>query len=136
MGYSVSKPGTGGSGFRASEHIGALVAFVGVKLEVDVETQYGRSNAARVQIAVPLDGDSAGEVYQDALIFGAALVPQLTNGDTDIVVGRITIGEAKKAGQNAPYVLQEPTEAEIASVVEWLEANIKQEGDKYKVAAF
>lgn len=119
----LSKPAPGGSGFRAAEHVGALVVFVGTKLEPDYPTSFGTTNAARVAITVPLDGENAGEVYYDSLLFQTALVPSLTNAESDIVVGRIGVGQAK-AGQSAPYILDEPTEEEITAVQTWLDENI------------
>lgn len=136
MPFSLNKPGAGTSGLRLADHVGDLVVFIGVTLETDLDTQFGKTNAARVQIAVPLDGESAGEVFHDSLIFGKAVVPMLVNseGDSDIVVGRVGLGEVKKAGQNAPYVLQGATEDEEAKTVKWLEANIEQDADgKYSI---
>lgn len=135
MGFEVSKPAAGGSGFNPNEHVGTLIVFVGTSLEADINTAYGRTNAARVQITVPLDGDRAGEVFYDSLIFGKVIVPSLTNSDGDIVVGRIVMGTAK-AGQNAPYTLDDPTDKEVEAVVAWLEANIKETSQgRYVVVA-
>ena len=123
MPHSISGPAPGGSGFKVAEHEGELIVFVGCTLEVDVVTQYETSNAARVEIVVPLDGDGAGEVYYDALIFNKVLVPSLTNAQSPIVVGRLGTGEAK-GSQNAPFLLTDPSEEEHDSVVKWLADNV------------
>lgn len=123
MPHSISKPASGGSGFRAADHLGELVVFVGCSLEADIDTTFGSTNAARVEITVPLDGENAGEVYYDSLIFGKALVPSLANAQGPIVVGRMAQGEAK-AGQNPPYILTDPTEEEEKTVLKWLNENI------------
>jgi len=127
MPFEIGKPATGG-GIQLSEHVGALIVFVGTSLEANMQTAFGKTNAARVQIAVPLDGPSAGEVYQDCLIFGKVIVPSLTNAESDIVVGRLVMGAAK-AGQNAPYTLTDPTEEEEKAVLGWLESNIVENGN-------
>lgn len=133
MPHSVSSPAPGGSGFKVSEHVGDLIVFVGCSLEADIETEYGVSNAARIEILVPLDGDSAGEVYHDSLIFNKVLVPSLTNAQSPIVVGRLAQGEAK-GSQSAPYILTDPSEKETASVVTWLDDNIGTDAQgKYTV---
>lgn len=126
MAFEISKPSSQqGSGFRPSDFVGALVVFIGCHLEPEVNTAYGKTSAARVDIAVPLDGEDAGEVFKDSLIFGKVLVPSLTNADGDIVVGRIAKGDAKP-GQNAPYILEDPSKKEEKAVLEWLEENIEE----------
>lgn len=134
MPHTLSKPGTG-SGFRAADHVGELVVFIGCSLEVDVQTTFGLSNAARVQITVPLDGDNAGEVYHDSLLFQKVLVSNLVGDDVDspIVAGRLGTGEAKP-GQSAPYVLSTPTDDEIKAIETWLDENITEDGaGRYRV---
>ena len=133
MPHSVSSPAPGGSGFKVSEHVGDLIVFVGLSLETDIETEYGLSNAARIQILVPLDGEQAGEVYYDSLVFNKVLVPSLTNAQSPIVVGRLEQGEAK-GSQSAPFILTDPTEKETKSVIKWLDENIGTDAQgKYTV---
>lgn len=124
MPLAPSKPAQG-SGIQLKDHLGELIVFIGCVLEPDVQTTFGTSNAARVAIAVPLDGEQAGEVFYDSLLFGKAMVPALTQAESDIVVGRLGQGAAK-AGQNAPYILTDPTDEEVAAVTAWLEENVAQ----------
>jgi hypothetical protein len=124
MPFEIGKPAAGG-GIQLKDHVGALIVFVGTSLEANINTAFGPTNAARVQVVVPLDGPSAGEVYSDCLVFGKVIVPSLTNSDSDIVVGRLVMGAAK-AGQNAPFMLEDPTEEEVKSVLAWLEQNIAE----------
>lgn len=131
MPFKLNKPGAGSSGIRLADQVGNLVVFIGISLEADVDTQFGSTNAARVQIAVPLDGDDAGEVFLDSLVFGKMIVPMLVNsaGDGDIVPGRVGLGEVKKAGQNAPYILEPLTDDEEKKILAWLEDNITEDGN-------
>lgn len=124
MPLPLSKPAVG-SGIRLADHVGDLIVFIGCTLEAEVQTTFGNSNAARVAISVPLDGDKAGEVYYDSLLFGKAIVPALTQADSDIVVGRLGQAQAKP-GQNPAYILEEPTDDEVAAVVTWLEENVAE----------
>ena len=55
---------------------------------------------------------TAVEGWTDQLVFGKALVPRLT-GDTDTKAGRLGQGLAKP-GQSAPWVLDDPTDDDIA----------------------
>jgi hypothetical protein len=132
MPLPLSKPAQG-SGIKLADHIGELIVFIGCKLEKDVNTTFGVSNAARVDIAVTLDGDDAGAVFFDSLLFNKTIVPALTQADSDIVVGRLALGAAK-AGQNAPYILSEPTDEEVAAVLAWLEENIIEAEGSYALA--
>jgi len=129
MSYQLSDPGSS-QGFKPADHIGTLCLFIGCKLEANVTTSYGTSSAARVQLVVPLDGDHAGEVYEDSLIFGKVLVTNLVGDDlvSDIVAGRLGQGKAK-AGQNPPYILERPTEEEKATILAWLTDNVAQAED-------
>lgn len=129
MAYQLSDPGSS-QGFKAADHIGTLCLFIGCKLETNVATSYGTSSAVRVQLVVPLDGDHAGEIYEDSLIFGKVLVTNLAGDDlvSDIVAGRLGQGKAK-AGQNPPYILERPTEEEKATILAWLTDNVVQAED-------
>lgn len=129
---TIGKPGKM-SGFKATDHIGDLVVFLGVSRESNVKTAFGETDAARVQLVVPLDGEHGGEVFTDSLIFGRALVPSLVNAGADIVVGRLAQGEAKK-GQSAPTILADPTDEEVEAVQEWIEANIEEDRGRYLIA--
>lgn len=132
MPFEVSKPSQAGEGFRSADHVGELVVFIGTNLEPEVKTAFGVTSAARVDVTVPLDGDEAGTVYRNSLLFGKVLVPSLTNADGDIVVGRIAMGEAKP-GQNAPYILEDPSKKEEKAVLQWLEENIEETDSGYRV---
>ena len=107
--FTFGAPSAGGDMFAARDHVGRLVAFVRPKLEEDVQTKFGAADAAKPRYTVILDGDDANTLFENSLIFGQALVPALTGSDAEIVLGRITVGEAK-AGQSPPHILEAATE--------------------------
>jgi hypothetical protein len=116
-GFKVSRPSQGSGGFDKKEHEGHLCIFVEPKAE-EMTTRYEKeATAARCSYTCCLECRS---VVSDALLFGAVLVPQLTNGGEELVVGKLGQGEAK-AGQNAPWLLWDPTEEEEAKAEAFLE---------------
>jgi hypothetical protein len=119
MSFKISKPG-GRAGFVKDDHEEHLLAFVGVTLEEDTDTAFGSTNAARVETVVCLDHPL---VLHDQLIFGAALVPRLTeveDGDSEIVLGRLVKGNAMP-GRNAPWLLEDPTDTDEKRCEEFFE---------------
>jgi hypothetical protein len=83
-----------------------------------VATQFGQKNAVRADI---YDVDT-GLPLLDALIFPAKLAGQTQGCEPGkAVVGRLTLGEAK-GGQNAPWMLEDPTEADFTRARAYLAA--------------
>jgi hypothetical protein len=103
--FTFAKPADTPS-FSKDDHEGHLLAFVVPKLEPNVSTSFGESDAAHVETLVCFDHPM---VLTDQMIFGAALVPRLTgNPDVEIVLGRLSKGTAKP-GRSAPWLLDEAT---------------------------
>src|SRR5262245_15509265 len=104
MGAFTFSPPADSAGFVKDDHEQHLLAFVAPRLEPNVSTSFGESDAAHVDTLVCFD---CPIVLTDLLIFGAALVPRLTGvPDVEIVLGRLVKGNAKP-GRSAPWLLDE-----------------------------
>jgi hypothetical protein len=100
----INKPATP-SGLKLDELNGALLLIWAHRVEKDIATVHGPKDAIAADVHV-LDGDHAGEVYRDTLVFPAVLQAQLRSsvGSGDPTLGRLGKGLAKK-GQSAPWLL-------------------------------
>lgn len=96
----------------------SLVIVDVLSLEKDLNTAFGTSDAVRANIAV-IDGEQKGETYEDCLIFPKGLQSQLKSKIGQKVIGRVTQGQAK-AGQSAPWLLAEATEADRKAGMNYL----------------
>lgn len=105
-------PGAAGGGFKPAEHVGELLLIDVKGIETGMVTVNGISNPARGDVVV-LDGEHAGTEYDDTLIFGKMLSSQLSSRVNQKVLGRLAQGKAKP-GQSAPWVLEDPTDADRA----------------------
>ena len=101
--------------------LGSLLAF---QVTEDIEhiqtafTEPGtKTSAVRADVYV-LDGPHTGMTRKDALIFPRVLQGQLRPSLGKKVLGRLARGEAKK-GQSAPWILNAPTDADLAAATEW-----------------
>ena len=93
---------------------GALLYISVNGLKRDIVSDFGTSDAIQADVAV-LDGEHKATTFTDTLIFPKVLVSQLSKsvGAADpVVVGRLGQGLAKP-GKSAPWVLNEPTAADI-----------------------
>ena len=114
--------------FDAKTNIGKLLAALphetGFEHVADVPTSNGTADAVRVPEIVNID---TGESWSDVLLFQRVLMATLT-GKTNPVLGRLELGAARP-GKSQPYVLDAPTEADIAKALEVLaqHANTKPE---------
>jgi len=77
-----------------------------------------QTGVVRANVSV-LDGDEAGTVYEETLIFPKVLKNQTKNRVGAMVLGRLGQGQ-KKPGQNAPWILEDYTEADLAVGTEFL----------------
>lgn len=99
------------SGARITDFEGALLLVKPTSKEEAISTAFGPADAIVADVVV-LDGkDAAAEPYTDVYIFQKALQGQLKAkvGTGRFVLGRLGRGTAK-AGQSAPWLLQDPTE--------------------------
>lgn len=99
--------------------LGSLLLITVHSVEEGITTTYGPSSAVRADVVV-LDGSSAGETYDDTLIFPRVLQSQLkSHAGKSKVLGRLGQGVAKP-GQSAPWTLTEATEADKESARKYL----------------
>jgi hypothetical protein len=95
-----------------------LLIFVGAVAE-SIDTRFGKDQpAARCAYVVDLDVNT---VAQDALMFGTAVVPALTDDGDEIVVGRLD--KATGNSGNDFWLLYDPDEADLERARVWLNAN-------------
>lgn len=111
----------GGDGrWRPAEHLGGLLIFFPTELRRGVKIQDREADAVACSKIVNLD---TGAVMANPLVFGSALVPNVSGGVPDgIVLGRLTQGVAK-GGNNPPWILQPHDQDDLKRCLEWLEAH-------------
>ena len=114
--FATPAPATGGVDLK--ELLGALLIIEPLSVEEGIQTSYGPTSAVRADIHV-VDGAQAGEKHEDALVFPKILQSQLKSRLGQKVLGRLGQGVAKP-GQSAPWVIQEPTEADVTAGTEYL----------------
>lgn len=100
-------------GFVWEDHKAVLLIIEPHALETGIITSFGDKDAVRATIRV-VDGTDAGEVYEDSLVFPKALIGQLKSSIGKKVLGRLTQGVAKP-GQKPPWLLADPTPADIVA---------------------
>ena len=122
MSDDFSSPGTA-VGIQWEDYKGALLLFTVKGVETEIPTRYGDSDAVRVAINV-LDGANEGDGFADTLVFPKVLQAQLRGSVGGRVLGRLSQGE-KKSGQNAPWKLEDPTEADKTLARAWIAKNDK-----------
>jgi hypothetical protein len=109
-GFQFARPSAGGSGFTKDDHLDHPLVFVEPMAEETDHAQFGKATAARCSFIVCLQCE---QTFADVLVFGAALVPALTDGNDELVVFRLGRGEAR-GGRSAPWLPWNPTEADLA----------------------
>lgn len=100
---------------------GRLLLFTVHAQETDVQTNFGPANPIRADVVV-LDGDQAGESYDDTLVFPKALIGQLKPRIGGKVLGRLGQGAAKP-GQSPPWLLHDATDEDKKVGRDWLSKN-------------
>lgn len=100
------------TGAKITEFEGRLLLIKPTELRTEILTSFGPADAVVADVT-PLDGAQAGHTEHGVLVFQKALQGQLRPkiGTDRYVLGRLGRGQAK-AGQSAPWVLAEPTEAD------------------------
>lgn len=105
-----NSPASGGK-FSAADHKGKLLLITPKSYETGITTTFGEKDAVKADVVVVNEanpGDS--EEIADALLFGGVLIGQTKSYvGKGLVLGRLNQGTAKK-GQNAPWVLDDPTD--------------------------
>jgi hypothetical protein len=108
------------SGFTFEDHAGALLIVEPLSVEGDIQTTFGPKDAVRANITV-VDGEHAGDVHNDTLIFPRVLIGQLRSNIGEQVLGRLGQGNAKP-GQKPPWRLDDPTPADLAAAEKYVES--------------
>jgi hypothetical protein len=104
-------------GFDKDEHVGHLLVFIHPSWESRTG-EFGEYEVARCAYVACVEDYDA---YIDVPVSGAALVPRLVDDDDGaVVVGRLVRGVAK-AGRSAPWLLEDPTEKELAAAQEFVD---------------
>lgn len=111
-------PAPASGGFKPADHAGRLVIFTPKAVETGIQTAYGTSEAVRADVVV-LDAPTGVEEIPDAMIFPKVLQNQLKPKIGQKVLGRLGQGNAKP-GQSAPWIIQEPTDADLQAGINWI----------------
>lgn len=100
------------SGIKWEDLNGKLLLIQPLSEESGINTAFGPANAVRANVTV-LDGPTAGEEFNDTLIFPKVLASQVKGncGSGRFNLGRLGKGNAKP-GQSAPWMLGDPTDAD------------------------
>lgn len=100
------------AGIKWEDLNGRLLLVQPLSDEKDIQTSFGAANAVRANVTV-IDGPTAGEEYNDTLIFPKVLSSQVRGncGTGRFNLGRLGKGNAKP-GQSAPWMLADPTDAD------------------------
>jgi hypothetical protein len=120
---SFATPAPANDGVNFEDHNGRLLLVEVLGQEQAVKTSFGDKNPIRANVTV-LDGDQAGETFEDTLIFPTVLISQLRPRIGEKVLGRLGQGNAKP-GQKPPWLLADPTADEIALAEKWVAENTK-----------
>lgn len=107
--------------FTIKDYVGSLCLIAVNGFTPKFPTAMGERDTVRAEIVV-VDGPKKGAHYDEALLFGAKLVPQLKGKIGSVVLGRIDRGLAK-AGQSAPYILEKASKEDAALANAWVKAH-------------
>lgn len=120
---SFATPAAPGGGITWGDHNGALLLIEPLSFEPQVGTSYGPADAVKANVHV-IEGAGAGESYDETLIFPKLLVSQTKNQMGQKILGRLGQGN-QKAGQSAPWLLNEASAEDIVKAEAWVAANAK-----------
>lgn len=111
------------AGIKWEDYSGRLMLITPHSSEKDVNTAIGVKDAIRADITV-LDGPGSPEEIPDVLVFPRVLQGQLRSnvGTGRKCLGRLGQGE-KRPGQNPPWKLGDPTDADRATARAHLTGN-------------
>lgn len=100
------------AGVKITQFENALLLVKPHGIRNNIVTPFGEADATEADISV-LDGPNAGEEHPGCLVFQKALQGQLRPSITTgrMVLGRLGRGAAKP-GQDPPWILGDPTEAD------------------------
>ena len=114
-----------GDKFVVADHLGSLCLLFVHQVVQGVTTSFGDKEAVSCDVHV-LDGNDAGEIFQDCLIFQGGLIGSLRRAaGGNPVLARIGQGIAKP-GQTAPFILTEFTADDAAKAEAYLTERAKK----------
>lgn len=103
-----------------AQHEGRLLLFYPSELKKGIKTSAGTSDAVVCHRIVDLD---TAEVFERAMVFGAALVPNLIDPDAQAVDDRPVCGRLVK-GDRGAWLLAPHTQEELYKAQEWIQENL------------
>nr|WP_062336131.1 hypothetical protein [Herbidospora sakaeratensis] len=120
MSFNFSQPAAG-SDWKAKDFVGHLIVFFPRRLEENIATQFGTSDALRVDLVV-LTAQGGPQVEENVLLFQKPLIGSLSgNIGKDPVLARLAQGTAK-ANQSAPYILQPFSQEDAAYAGQYMQS--------------
>lgn len=120
---SFATPSAPSGGITWADHNGALLLIEPLSFEAGIATSFGTTDAVKANVSV-IEGPGAGETFTETLIFPKILASQTKNQIGAKVLGRLGQGQAK-AGQSAPWLLNEASAEDIAKAEAWVAQNAK-----------
>jgi hypothetical protein len=119
MSNPFKKPASA-TGIQWAEHKGRLLLVEPHAFETGIMTTLGEKDAVRADVTI-IDAPDGPQEYRDTLIFPRALIGQTRSLIGERVLGRLGQGAAKP-GQNAPWRIEDPTDADIGLGVSYLDS--------------
>ncbi|AKA61780.1 hypothetical protein SEA_MAIH_41 [Streptomyces phage Maih] len=113
-----------GSYVAIKDLMGELVLFTPTEYVEEVKTDFGDKDAVMANLVV-LTAEGGPAEYDDQMIFQGSLIGQLKRkipGGRKLL-GVVAKGEAKK-GQNAPYILNAPTDEQKQMARDYLAGRV------------
>jgi hypothetical protein len=109
-------------GLNLEELRSSLLLIEALRFEANVQTSYGEMDAVACHVFV-VDGEHAGERFRDKLIFPKMLVSQLKGqvGTGEYTCGRLIKGVALKKGQSDPWLIDDPSDADLEAAAKFLD---------------
>lgn len=119
------------TGAKITTFEGRLLLITPTEHREGIATSFGPADAVVADVVV-LDGPDAGQTEYGTLVFQKALQGQLRPkiGTGRMVLGRLGRGVAK-AGQSAPWILAEPTEADKQTARAHLARKVTQDSPPF-----
>jgi len=121
MPITISPPADNG-GFDKNAHLDHALLFINVT-EESGPTAFGETTWAKIEVVADLDDNS---VSRDAAIFGTFLAPSIYGAGTPIVCGRLRQGTSAKPGQSPPWLLENPTDEDLAKAENWADKYVTE----------
>jgi len=120
---TFAQPSPPSGGITWADHKGDLLLIEPLSVETGIQTTFGPADAVRADVTI-IDGNDAGEIHSDVLVFPKVLQSQIRSQIGQKVLGRLGSGTAKP-GQSAPHLLLEASADDIAKAEAWVKQTEK-----------